>query len=150
MLWSILTLKLRKLVAPILNIFETQSETAIIQPKLLDFKENHFEYAGGAGGFIDKFSLSFCRGRIFNTVEEDKINTMMKSKSFGQRSLFFIRKEAYRKIKGFDDDFFRIKKKLICVGELLIWVTKKNILQNQLYHVGGATLNRRKSKEKRF
>ncbi len=49
-------------LAPILNIFETQAETAIIQPKLLDFKKKtHFEYAGGAGGFIDKFGYPFCR-----------------------------------------------------------------------------------------
>ena len=57
-------------LTPVLEIFETQSETAIIQPKLLDFKKKtHFEYAGGAGGFIDKFGYPFCRGRIFDTIE---------------------------------------------------------------------------------
>ena len=60
-------------LAPILTIFETQPKTAIIQPKLLDFKKKtHFEYAGAAGGFIDKFGYPFCRGRIFDTIEEDK------------------------------------------------------------------------------
>ena len=50
-----------------------QDEIKAPIPKLLDFKKKtHFEYAGGAGGFIDKYGYPFCRGRIFNTIEEDK------------------------------------------------------------------------------
>ena len=60
--------------APILQLFENQPKTAIIQPKILDYKQKtHFEYAGAAGGFIDKFGYPFCRGRIFDTLEEDKL-----------------------------------------------------------------------------
>ena len=74
-------------LAPILEIFETQPETAIIQPKLLDFKsKTHFEYAGAAGGFVDKFGYPFCRGRIFDTIEEDKNDMMV---------LYFNQMEKY-------------------------------------------------------
>jgi GT2 family glycosyltransferase len=60
-------------LVPIIEIFENEAETAIIQPKILDFKKKtHFEYAGAAGGFIDKLGYPFCRGRIFETIEEDK------------------------------------------------------------------------------
>ena len=57
---------------PILTTFENEPETAIIQPKILDFKDkSKFEYAGAAGGFIDKYGYPFCRGRIFETIEID-------------------------------------------------------------------------------
>ncbi|WP_249476419.1 glycosyltransferase, partial [Bacillus altitudinis] len=55
---------------PILETFEKEPKTAIIQPKILDFKKkNYFEYAGAAGGFIDKYGYPYCRGRIFDTLE---------------------------------------------------------------------------------
>ena len=37
----------------------------------LNKNNNKFEYAGAAGGFIDKYGIPFCRGRIINTIEED-------------------------------------------------------------------------------
>ena len=60
-------------LTPILSIFESESDVAIIQPKILDFKsKEYFEYAGAAGGFIDKYGFPFCRGRIFDTLEKDQ------------------------------------------------------------------------------
>ena len=57
---------------PIIETFEKEKQTAIIQPKILDFKnKEYFEYAGAAGGFIDKYGFPFCRGRIFDTIEKD-------------------------------------------------------------------------------
>jgi GT2 family glycosyltransferase len=57
---------------PIIEIFDNEKNTAIIQPKILDFKnKEYFEYAGAAGGFIDKYGYPFCRGRIFDTIEKD-------------------------------------------------------------------------------
>jgi GT2 family glycosyltransferase len=57
---------------PIIETFDNENQTAIIQPKILDFKnKGYFEYAGAAGGFIDKYGYPYCRGRIFDTVEKD-------------------------------------------------------------------------------
>ena len=59
-------------LSPILSIFDTEPEIAIIQPKILDYKNKcNFEYAGAAGGFIDKYGFPFCRGRVFETIEKD-------------------------------------------------------------------------------
>ena len=58
---------------PILEMFENQPETSIIQPKILDYKNKKmFEYAGAGGGFIDKYGFPFCRGRIFQHLEKDE------------------------------------------------------------------------------
>ena len=52
--------------------FKEEENTAIIQPKLLDFKDKtKFEYAGAAGGFIDLYGYPYCRGRVFNHLEND-------------------------------------------------------------------------------
>ena len=60
-------------LSPILSEFSKNTETAIIQPKILDYKnKTSFEYAGAAGGFIDKYAYPFCRGRIFNAIEKDE------------------------------------------------------------------------------
>ena len=55
-----------------MDVFKNEDNTHIIQPKILDYKKkNYFEYAGAAGGFIDMLGYPYCRGRIFNIVEED-------------------------------------------------------------------------------
>ncbi len=131
-------------LASILVLFENEPETAIIQPKLLDFKKKtHFEYAGGAGGFIDKFGYPFCRGRIFDTVEEDKNQYDDAIEIFwATGACFFIRKEVYRKINGFDDDFFAHQEEIdLCWRAFNLGYKTKYTPKSIVYHVGGATLN---------
>jgi GT2 family glycosyltransferase len=131
-------------LAPILTLFENESETVIIQPKLLDFKKKtHFEYAGGAGGFIDKFGYPFCRGRIFDTVEEDKNQYDDAIEIFwATGACFFIRKEVYRKLNGFDDDFFAHQEEIdLCWRAFNLGYKTKYTPKSIVYHVGGATLN---------
>ncbi|MFD2907676.1 glycosyltransferase family 2 protein [Flavobacterium ardleyense] len=129
---------------PILNIFETEPNTSIIQPKLLDFKKKtHFEYAGGAGGFIDKYGYPFCRGRIFDTVEADKNQYDDEIEIFwATGACFFIRKEAFRTLNGFDDDFFAHQEEIdLCWRAFNLDYTTKYCPQSVVYHVGGATLH---------
>ncbi|WP_288981233.1 glycosyltransferase family 2 protein [uncultured Flavobacterium sp.] len=131
-------------LAPILEIFETQPETAIIQPKLLDFKsKTHFEYAGAAGGFIDKFGYPFCRGRIFDTVEADKLQYEDEIEIFwATGACFFIRKEVYRKLNGFDDTFFAHQEEIdLCWRAFNFGYKAKYTSKSVVFHVGGATLN---------
>ena len=59
-------------LSPILKIFKSDPNTHIIQPKILDYNQkNKFEYAGAGGGFIDQLGYPYCRGRIFDYIEED-------------------------------------------------------------------------------
>ena len=128
---------------PIISIFENSSSTAIIQPKILDYKNKHlFEYAGAAGGFIDQYGYPFCRGRIFDTIEKDNQQYDNQIKIFwASGACFFIRKEVYNSLNGFDDDFFAHQEEIdLCwrafnLGFDIIY-TPKSIV----YHVGGATL----------
>ena len=57
---------------PIRSAFKALQNLAIAQPKILDVRrKEYFEYAGAAGGFIDKYGFPYCRGRLFNTLELD-------------------------------------------------------------------------------
>ncbi len=129
---------------PIESIFDNEPKTAIIQPKLLDFKKKtHFEYAGAAGGFIDKYGYPFCKGRIFDTLEEDLGQYNEETEVFwATGACFFIRKEVYRTLQGFDDDFFAHQEEIdLCWRANNLGFTAKYCPNSVVYHVGGATLN---------
>jgi GT2 family glycosyltransferase len=128
---------------PIINVFKSEEKTAIIQPKLLDFKnKTKFEYAGAAGGYIDLFGYPYCRGRVFNYLETDKDQFNDTTNIFwASGACLFIRSEVYHQLKGFDEDYFAHQEEID-----LCWRTQSNGYQVKyvgksiVYHVGGATL----------
>ena len=59
-------------IKPIISQLEADTSIVAVQPKILSYKDKaFFEYAGAAGGFIDKYGYPFCRGRMFYNVEKD-------------------------------------------------------------------------------
>lgn len=129
---------------PIISTFKTEPETAIIQPKILDYnKKSHFEYAGAAGGFIDKYGYPYCRGRIFNTIEADTNQYNDSSPIFwASGACFFIRREAYTALNGFDESFFAHMEEIdLCWRAYNLDYKVKYVGASTVYHVGGATLN---------
>ncbi|MGO4773190.1 glycosyltransferase family 2 protein [Flavobacterium sp. W22_SRS_FK3] len=128
---------------PIIENFESEKNTGIIQPKILNFKnKEYFEYAGAAGGFIDKYGYPFCRGRIFDTIEKDKGQYDDNCEIFwASGACFFIRKEIYDELEGFDESFFAHQEEIdLCWRALNDGHTIKYNSQSVVYHVGGATL----------
>lgn len=137
-------------LTPILSIFENEKEIGIIQPKILDFKaKEKFEYAGAAGGFIDKYGYPFCRGRLFDTIEIDNQQYDDEREIFwASGACFFIKKEIYRKLNGFDDDFFAHQEEIdLCWRAFNLGYKIKYTYKSVVYHVGGATLNQSNPKK---
>jgi GT2 family glycosyltransferase len=129
---------------PALSIFENESKVGIIQPKILDYKsKKYFEYAGAAGGFIDKLGYPFCRGRIFDTLEKDFNQYDDEIAIFwASGACFFVRKEVYNNLEGFDDDFFAHQEEIdFCWRAFNAGYITKYTSRSLVYHVGGATLN---------
>ncbi|MEG2121923.1 MAG: glycosyltransferase family 2 protein, partial [Rikenellaceae bacterium] len=95
-------------VTPLLSVMEADPEIAVVMPKILSQKEpNMFEYAGAAGGLVDKLYYPFCRGRILDRVEEDKGQYDVPCRIFwASGAAFFVRSEIFNFYGGFDDDFF--------------------------------------------
>ena len=128
---------------PIIATFKNQPETAIIQPKILDYnRRNYFEYAGAAGGFIDAYGYPFCRGRIFDSLEQDQGQYNDESTIFwASGACFFIRSAVYKKLNGFDGAFFAHQEEIdLCWRAINQGYTIKYNSKSVVYHVGGATL----------
>ncbi len=131
-------------LTPILTLFENENQVSIIQPKILDFKnKEYFEYAGAAGGFIDKYGYPFCRGRIFDTTEKDIGQYDDEIEIFwASGACFFIRKDIFRILNGFDADFFAHQEEIdLCWRAFNLGYKAKYTSKSIVYHIGGATLN---------
>lgn len=131
-------------IPPILTEFQKSKNIAAIQPKILNYrKKDHFEYAGAAGGYLDKFGYPFCRGRIFNSVEKDEGQYDDVQQIFwASGACFAIRKEDFFSAGGFDEDFFAHQEEIdLCWrlfnrGKLI-----KYVGASRVYHLGGGTLD---------
>ena len=123
--------------------FKQNKNTAVVQPKILDFKnKNKFEYAGAAGGFIDFFGYPYCRGRIFNYLEKDKNQFNDIADIFwASGACLFIRSSVFHELKGFDEDYFAHQEEIdLCWRTQNLGYDIKYIGTSTVYHVGGATL----------
>ncbi|MCP9201119.1 glycosyltransferase [Gramella sp. GC03-9] len=130
-------------LGPILQIFEKEPQTAVVQPKILDYKKkDHFEYAGAAGGFIDAYGYPFCRGRIFQELEKDHGQYNEDAYIFwASGACLAIRKSAFREAEGLDEDFFAHQEEIdLCWRLQNMGYRIKFAGRSRIYHVGGATL----------
>jgi len=128
---------------PILSIFEANKEVAAVQPKILDHKKpEYFEYAGAAGGFIDKFVYPFCRGRIFDNLEKDLGQYDDEIEIFwASGACLAVRREIYNEVGKLDEDYFSHQEEIDLCWRLhnygyKVMYTPRSVV----YHVGGATL----------
>ena len=130
-------------LSPILETFQSDEKTAIIQPKILDFKDkSKFEYAGAAGGFVDLYGYPYCRGRIFNHLETDNNQFNDISEIFwASGACFFIRSKVYHQLNGFDEDYFAHQEEIdLCWRTQNIGYKVKYVGTSTVFHIGGATL----------
>ncbi len=128
---------------PMIDLFEKEPQTAILQPKILDYKnKQYFEYAGAAGGFIDKFGYPFCRGRIFEKLEKDNGQyDGILDIFWASGACFFVRNTAFKALGGFDADFFAHQEEIdFCWRAKNKGYDIKYNSKSVVYHVGGATL----------
>lgn len=122
---------------------EENVNVSACQPKILSYyQRDTFEYAGAAGGFLDKYGYPFCRGRIFETIEKDEGQYDEVADIFwATGACLFIRSEDFWEVGGFDEDFFAHQEEID-----LCWRLKSRgkritcVPQSVVYHIGGGTL----------
>ncbi len=137
-------------LSPLVRFMENIPDCAACQPKLLSYNERDtFEYAGAAGGFIDKFGYPFCRGRLFSTMEKDIHQYNDNVEIFwASGACMLVRSKAFHEVGGFDPDFFAHMEEID-----LCWRLKKNdwkiyyVGESQIFHVGGGTLSKSNPKK---
>lgn len=132
-------------LVPLAEYMDAHPDTAACQPKIRSWRnKGQFEYAGAAGGFIDRYGYPFCRGRIMGVVEEDKgqYDTVIPV-FWATGAALFIRLADYREAGGLDGRFFAHMEEID-----LCWRLRARgrqlacVPQSVVFHVGGATLKK--------
>ena len=130
---------------PMAAYLDAHPEVAACQPKIRSWRQKEwFEYAGAAGGFIDRYGYPFCRGRVMGVVEADRgqYDTVLPI-FWATGAAMFIRLADYREAGGLDGRFFAHMEEID-----LCWRFRARgrgivcIPQSVVYHVGGATLKK--------
>jgi len=128
---------------PMIKHLDQNPDVAACQPKIRSYlNRDHFEYAGAAGGFIDKFGYTFCRGRIFEHVEKDNGQYDNETDIFwSSGACMMIRSEAWEKCGGFDVNFFAHMEEVdLCWRFHLSGYRVSFIPGSTVYHAGGGVL----------
>lgn len=128
-----------------LKVLEKAPSVAALQPKIrAERQPEQFEYAGAAGGYIDRLGYPFCRGRIFDTVEEDhgQYDNPIQPVLWASGACLFVRRSVYLEVGGLDHRFFAHQEEIdLCWrmaarGHRIVAVSG-----SEVYHYGGASLN---------
>ncbi len=130
-------------IFPVINKMDNDKKVAAAMPKIKSYRDkSYFEYAGAAGGFIDKFGYPFCQGRILDTVEKDEGQYNTEREIFwASGACMFVRSEVFHEQGAFDSDFFAHMEEID-----LSWRMKNagyKIMYYpdvEVYHVGGGAL----------
>jgi hypothetical protein len=137
-------------IDPVITMMESDPRIAACQPKIRSwFEKSKFEYAGAAGGFIDKYGYPFCRGRIFFELEEDQGQYDDACEVFwATGACMFVRAKLYHDSGGLDEDFFAHMEeidfcwRLKAAGYRIMYCP-----QSVVFHIGGGTLPKSNSRK---
>lgn len=131
-------------LGPMIGFLDLNPDAASCQPKILSYNSrDRFEYAGAAGGFIDRLGYPLCRGRIFDRVEKDTGQYDDQADIFWSTgACMAVRSEAWKKCGGFDAGFFAHMEEIdLCWRFHNAGYRVSYIPQSAVYHVGGGTLS---------
>lgn len=131
-------------IKPIIDLMENDPLIAIAQPKVKSaINKDEFEYAGAAGGYLDKFIYPFCRGRIFDSLEKDTNQYNDNCEIFwASGCALFIKATIWKRVNGLDENFFAHMEEIdLCWRVKNLGYKVMYCGLSTVYHVGGGTLN---------
>lgn len=130
-------------IEPMAALLDADKTIAACQPTIRSFYEkNKFEYAGAAGGWIDKFGYPFCKGRVFDYTEDDNGQYNKAEPVFwASGAALFIRSSVFHQTGGFDEYFFAHQEEIdLCWRIQLAGHQIYSCPASVVWHVGGGTL----------
>lgn len=137
-------------IEPIMHMFMEKPDVVAIQPKILDYNnKERFEYAGAAGGWIDRFGYPFSKGRVFDVLEKDEHQYDKPAPIFwASGASLFIRHSAFDAVGGFDGYFFAHQEEIdLCWRLQLAGHRIMSCPASIIYHIGGGTLAKNNPKK---
>lgn len=130
---------------PLVDFITDHPEVVAVQPKILwDRDPSKYEYAGAEGGYMDRLGYPFCRGRIFDTLEDSvgQYGSEPKPVFWTSGAAMMVRRKAYLDHGGLDEEFFAHQEEIDlcwrwnCEGYQLYVVP-----ESEVFHYGGASLD---------
>lgn len=128
---------------PLIEWMDNHPDCGACAPKLHSwYQRDKFEYAGAAGGYIDKFGYPFCRGRIMKRLETDRGQyDTVENVFWATGACLMVRSSVYRKLGGLDNRFFAHMEEIDLCWRMQLEGWKVTVIpQSVVYHVGGGTL----------
>ena len=132
-------------IEPVVELFKKDTKLAAVQPKILDFNNrDQFEYAGAAGGWIDRYGYPFSKGRIFDELEKDNHQYDEVSPIFwASGAAMFVRTAIFKEMRGFDGYFFAHQEEIdLCWRIQLAGYNILSCPASVVYHIVGGTLSK--------
>lgn len=129
---------------PIVAFLDSHGNVGAVQPKILSYSDKRkFEYAGAAGGLLDRYGYPYCRGRLFDRIETDEgqYDTSSPDIAWASGACLTVRREAYFQAGGLDELFFAHMEEidLCCRLHSLGWRVCV-VAASKVYHLGGGSL----------
>ena len=130
---------------PLLKFMEENPEVGSVQPKIKSYtNKEYFEYAGAAGGYLDKLGYPYCRGRLFDSVEKDEgqYDGEAVDICWASGAALAVRTSVYLELGGLDPLFFAHMEEIdLCCRMLAAGWRVCAVSDSEVYHLGGASLN---------
>ncbi len=130
---------------PLLHFMETTPGAGACQPKIRSFRDKKmFEYAGAAGGYLDKYGYPYCRGRCFEYIEEDngQYDGEIAEICWASGAAMMVRTDLYLKLGGLDSKFFAHMEEIdLCCRMHAAGMKVYFVPGSTIYHLGGGSLN---------
>lgn len=130
-------------LGPLCEWMENHPECGACAPKLLSYYDHSlFEYAGAAGGLVDRWCYPFCRGRVMKKVEKDEGQYDTPADVFwATGACLMVRSSIWKSMGGLDDRFFAHMEEIDLCWRMQLEGWKINIVPSSVvYHLGGGTL----------
>lgn len=130
---------------PLLDFLEKNPDVGAVQPKILSFRDKtSFEYAGAAGGYLDRLGYPYCRGRLFDVVEKDEgqYDGLPVDVAWASGACLMVNRQLYLRLGGLDAKFFAHMEEIdLCCRIHNAGFRVCALTDSAVYHVGGASLN---------
>lgn len=130
---------------PLLAFMERNPDVGAVQPKIKSLRDKgYFEYAGAAGGYLDRLGYPYCRGRLFDSIERDEhqYDGVPADVCWASGAALMVRTSLYQELGGLDNLFFAHMEEIdLCCRMLNAGYRICALSDSEVYHLGGASLN---------
>ena len=136
----------------LVNYMDTHPDCGVCGPKLLALlhedgeyrRSGRLEYAGAAGGYLDRYGYPFCRGRVLSRTDEDSPRYgAIRDVLWVSGACLMTRAALWKEIGGLDGRFFAHMEEIdYCWKTQLLGYRVTVVPDSKVYHLGGGTLPR--------